>query len=214
MTQAELARRIGIQQPSVAAILSGKAKGTRYLHRIARVLETTPEWLLGETDDPNAPPHRLGEASLAFRGPEPEGRQPARPDLLSIREIDLTLGFGSTYLDIPVTETVHDFPRDWIRQYTKAKADQLLFAQGVGDSMQPTLYDSDLLLIDCSQQTLNMADKIWAIAFGEVGGVKRLRPLPGGGVQILSDNPNVPDATAYDGELHILGRVVAVVRKM
>ena len=133
---------------------------------------------------------------------------------IPIREIDLTLGFGSTYLDVPVTETVRHFSRDWIRQYTRADPDHLLFAQGVGDSMFPTLLDSDLLLIDCSQTSLSMADKIWAVAYADCGSVKRLRPVPGGGVMMLADNPAVPDAVAYDGELHILGRVVAVVRKM
>jgi len=30
----------------------------------------------------------------------------------------------------------------------------------------------------------------------------------------LSDNPAVPPETAYDGELHVFGRVVAVVKKI
>jgi len=134
--------------------------------------------------------------------------------LVPIREIDLTLGMGATYLDVPVTETVRHFPLDWIRNYTRAAPENLLFAQGVGDSMEPTLRDSDLLLIDCSQDRLNMADKVWAIAYANCGAVKRLRPVPSGGVEILSDNPNVPTAVAHDGEVHIFGRIVATVRKM
>lgn len=134
--------------------------------------------------------------------------------LVPVREIDLSLGMGATYLDVPVTETVRLFPIEWLRLYTKADPEHLLFAQGVGDSMEPTLRDSDLMLIDCSQKHLNMSDKVWAIAYADCGAVKRLRPVPGGGVEILSDNLNVPTATAYDGELHILGRVVATVRKM
>lgn len=134
--------------------------------------------------------------------------------LVPVREIDLSLGMGATYLDVPVTETIRHFPIDWLRLYTKAAPEHLLFAQGVGDSMEPTLRDSDLLLIDCSQRHLNMSDKVWAITYADCGAVKRLRPVPGGGVEILSDNPSVSTATAFDGELHILGRVVATVRKM
>lgn len=212
MSQAELARRVKITQPSINHLIRKGAGGSAHLHKIARELETTPEYLTGETDNPSA--SVVGDARHAFRGFEPASGLSPRAELVPVREIDLTLGFGATYLDVPVTETVRHFSRDWIRQYTKASPEHLMFAQGVGDSMFPTLLDSDLLLIDCSQQTLTMSDKIWAVAYADCGSVKRLRPLPGGGVQMLADNSSVPDAVAYDGELHILGRVVAVVRKM
>ncbi len=204
ITQTELARRIGVTQGTIAQLISGRIQSSSKLHKIAKALETTPEYLTGETDDPDA-----GYVPL------PSTEQVAADlGLVPVREIDLTLGMGATYLDVPVTETIRHFPIEWLRLYTRAAPEHLLFAQGVGDSMEPTLRDSDLLLIDCSQRHLNMSDKIWAIAYAECGAVKRLRPVAGGGVEILSDNPAVPTATAFDGELHILGRVVASVRKM
>lgn len=212
LTQTALARLAGVEQPSINRVIKGKTTKPRFLHEIAKALGTSTGYLLGETDDPL--PLTMSEPRLAYRGPEPDQRLAPAAQVVPVREIDLTLGMGARYLDVPVTETVRHFSRDWIRQYTRAAPEHLLFAQGVGDSMKPTLEDSDLLLIDCSQQTLNMADKIWAISYADCGSVKRLRPVPGGGVEILSDNPAVPTATAYDGELHILGRVVAVVRKM
>lgn len=207
MTQTELARQVGITQPTIGDLLSGKSQGSKHLHRIARVLQTTPEALTGERVELGSALH---DPRLAFSGFPPQ----IPPEMALVREIDLSLGMGSTYLDVPVSEKFRHFSRDWLRQYTHADPENLLFAQGMGDSMFPTLLDSDLLFIDCSQQNLNVADRIWALAYAECGSVKRLRPVPGGGVLMLSDNPNVPDATAYDGELHILGRVVAVVRKM
>ena len=204
ITQTELARRIGVTQGTIAQLISGRIQSSSKLHKIAKALETTPEYLTGETDDPDA-----GYVAL------PSTEQVAADlGLVPVREIDLTLGMGATYLDVPVTETIRHFPIEWLRLYTRAAPEHLLFAQGVGDSMEPTLRDSDLLLIDCSQRHLNLSDKIWAIAYAECGAVKRLRPVAGGGVEILSDNPAVPTATAFDGELHILGRVVATVRKM
>lgn len=204
ITQTELARRVGVTQGTIAQLISGRIQSSSKLHKIAKALETTPEYLTGETDDPDA-----GYVPL------PSTEQVAADlGLVPVREIDLTLGMGATYLDVPVTETIRHFPIEWLRLYTRAAPEHLLFAQGVGDSMEPTLRDSDLLLIDCSQRHLNMSDKIWAIAYAECGAVKRLRPVAGGGVEILSDNPAVPTATAFDGELHILGRVVASVRKM
>lgn len=204
ITQSALARMVGVTQPSINHLIKNGSQGSKHLHKIAAALRTTPEYLTGETDDPDA-----GYVAL------PSAEQVAADlGLVPVREIDLTLGMGATYLDVPVTETIRHFPIEWLRLYTRAAPEHLLFAQGVGDSMEPTLRDSDLLLIDCSQRHLNMSDKIWAIAYAECGAVKRLRPVAGGGVEILSDNPAVPTATAFDGELHILGRVVASVRKM
>jgi phage repressor protein C with HTH and peptisase S24 domain len=135
-------------------------------------------------------------------------------DLVAVQEIDLKFGMGATELELPVTSQIRHFSREWLRQYTHANPDKLYFAQGIGDSMEPTIKDSDLLLIDTSEDTIRVSDKFWAIAFGYSGMVKRLRPMPDGSVRILSDNPNVPDEVAHDGELHLLGRVVGIVRKM
>jgi transcriptional regulator with XRE-family HTH domain len=58
LSQAELARRVGMSQPSVWALLNRNKTGSRNLHRIARELRTTPAYLTGETDNPDegAPP--------------------------------------------------------------------------------------------------------------------------------------------------------------
>lgn len=54
VSQSELARRIGISQASIFRLVAGKAYGSTHLHKIARELGTTPAYLTGETDDPNA----------------------------------------------------------------------------------------------------------------------------------------------------------------
>lgn len=54
LSQSELARRVGLTQATVYRLLSGKAYGTTHLHKIARELGTTPAYLNGETDDPEA----------------------------------------------------------------------------------------------------------------------------------------------------------------
>lgn len=203
MSQAELARRTGLAQPTINNLINRNKVGTKYLHNIAAELQTTPAYLSGEVDDP----------SVGFV-PAPSAQAVAAElGLVPIRELDLSLGMGATYLDVPVTEQIRHFDQGWLCQYTHAAPEHLIFAQGVGDSMFPTLLDSDLLLIDCSQKVLNVSDKIWAAAYAGCGLVKRLRQTPTG-VAMISDNPQVPDAIAYDGELFLLGRVVAIIRKI
>jgi phage repressor protein C with HTH and peptisase S24 domain len=212
-TQSELARVIGIKQSSIAALLSGKAQSSKFLHDIARQLGVTVDWLNGATDDRSSsviPDHQSRSHKRAFDNELAAGHM----GLVGVREIDLTFGMGSTYLDVPVTEAVRYFSADWLRIYTRSSPDRLFFAEGLGDSMSPTILDSDLLLIDTGQAHVNMGDKIWAISFGDVGMIKRLRPLSDGSVEILSDNAQVPSIVAHDGEMTVLGRVVAVVRKV
>ncbi|MDE8651469.1 helix-turn-helix domain-containing protein [Novosphingobium album (ex Liu et al. 2023)] len=52
ISQAELARRVGVSQQTIAKLVGGSAYNSRYLHKIARELATTPAYLTGETDDP------------------------------------------------------------------------------------------------------------------------------------------------------------------
>lgn len=203
ISQSELARRVGVTQQTIGKLCKGQSHGSKYLHQIARELGTTPEYLTGGIDDPAKgavplpTPHTLAE----------------QLDLVEVPEIDLKFGMGATDLELPVTSSTRHFSRTWIRQYTRAAPEHLYFAQGIGDSMMPTIHDSDLLLVDTSERNLNLGDKIWAISYCGQGMIKRLRNK-GDGVQILSDNQLVPPDMAYDGELHILGRVVGTFRKM
>lgn len=155
-------------------------------------------------------PYRPQEPVPKFGAPFPD----RSPDLVPVREIDLSFGMGATYLDVPVTEEVHHFPRAWLRRYTRSAPEKLFFAQGIGDSMQTTLYDSDLLLIDTAQNQLTSSDRIWVITYANCGSIRRLRPMPDGSVALMADNPSIPREVAYDGELNIVGRVVAYQRKL
>jgi len=203
ISQSKLAREVGVTQGTIAHLANGRSSSSVHLPKIARELQTTVAYLEGEADDPTQGyvPLPSTDAVASELG------------LVPVREIDLRYGMGATELEVPVTTTVRHFSRDWIRIYTGASPDHLYFAQGIGDSMSPTILDSDLLLIDASEQTLHLADKIWACAYGNSGMVKRLRQMADGSVKIMSDNQNVRDEIAYDDELHVLGRVVAIVRK-
>lgn len=51
LSQAELARRVGLTQPAIFALINKNKTGSKSLHLIARELHTTPAYLNGETDD-------------------------------------------------------------------------------------------------------------------------------------------------------------------
>lgn len=81
LTQAELARRAGVSQPTIFKLIRENKTGSRVLHKVARVLQTTPAHLTGETDDPDGdgpdePTLTSDEAELLelFRAIEPKER--------------------------------------------------------------------------------------------------------------------------------------------
>lgn len=135
--------------------------------------------------------------------------------MVAVAEIDLRFGLGGTTMDQEIVEAnaeTRDFPLAWLRQITTSPPSQLYWARGQGDSMEPKIGDGEIILIDRSQTTPSFGDLYWAIAYGSTAMIKRLRPQPDGSVKILSDNQNVPAEIAFDGEMTIFGRVVAVVK--
>lgn len=168
--------------------------------------------------------HRIGKTEADLYEPSSPASKPALPgeapqpaadtDDVALQEWDIAYGMGGgSYLDLPVTGTPHTFSRQWLRNFTHAPPDKIFLARGAGDSMSPTILDADMVIIDTSEREIRVGDKIWAVVYGTTGFIKRIRPMPDGSVKLLSDNPNVPAETAYDGELSVVGRVVAVVRK-
>lgn len=210
-SQAELARRVGIKTTTIWKLVNGQTQNSRFLHQIAKALGTTVEYLTGETDDPA--PKGLAEGQVTYRGKEP-GRG---ANMVEVAGIDLNFGLGGAFMDQEIVEHQAErllFPAAWLRQITTTPAEHLYWTSGVGNSMEPAISDGDVILIDRSKVGSSFGDLYWAIAYGQAGMIKRLRPMPDGSVKILSDNQNVPPEIAYDGELHVFGRVVAVIRKV
>ena len=140
---------------------------------------------------------------------------PANDDQVEIDSIDLSYGLGGTFLDTEDIEIEKaTFSRGWLRQFTDSPPNMLFSTQGAGDSMWPTIHDRDVVIVDRSQKVVDQGDKIWAIVFGGVGMIKRLRPMPDGTVKILSDNQSIPPELATDGDLFIVGRIAAIVRRV
>lgn len=199
-TAAAIARAIGSANTTINRFKKGSATTRLGRQTLMKLREAYPKFP-GFTDEDGSSRPDEEEDDLDL-------------DEVEIQQWDIAYGMGGgTFLDLPVTGDRHKFSRSWLRQFTHAPASQIFLAAGTGDSMTPTILDADIVVIDTSQREVRMADRIWAAAYGQTGIIKRLRPMPDGSVKILSDNPNVSPETAYDGELSIVGRVVAIVRK-
>jgi phage repressor protein C with HTH and peptisase S24 domain len=209
-SQRSLAKAIGVEQPTINRLLNGEVKNPRFLHLIAPQLQTSVEYLTGATDEAEAAGMAEGRRSFAMPGSDIA----TLDGLVPVKEIDLMLGAGGTYLDDgAITETTRYFPRDWLREFTDAPADMLVFARVKGDSMKPTLLDGAIVIIDLRRKRINEQDEVWSIAIADIGMVKRIWANPDGSYKIKSDNPNVGPESAHDDEMFVIGRVVASIGK-
>lgn len=67
MSQAELARRTTIPQSTINSLIKRGRRSSPHLIRIARELRTTPAYLTGESDDPEA---EFGEDAIDLTAEE------------------------------------------------------------------------------------------------------------------------------------------------
>lgn len=204
-TQASLARAVKVSQPTIFAILNGDTKRPKDLRKIALELETSEAWLLGETDDPEE-----GALGVTDRDTLAE-----KLGLSLIPELELGYSMGGgNYLEVYEHKGFRAFDREWLRSISRGELGALFVARGEGDSMEPTLKDGDIVLIDTSQKDIRQQDRIWALSYGELGMIKRVRRLPGGSYELMSDNATVKPVTANDGEMHVVGRVIWIGRRI
>lgn len=205
MSQSALARAIGVSQPTISAIFNGGVQRTKHLRDIAIHLDTTEAWLLGETDDPNEGALRSTDKQAIAE----------KLGLWLVPEMEMSFAMGSgSFLEVFEQRGNRAFDREWLRTVSAGNLDKLFVAQGDGDSMEPTLRDGDIVLIDGSQRVIDRPDRIWAVTYGGLGMIKRVRRLPGGTFELMSDNASVRPIAANEDEMHVVGRVVWIGRRI
>jgi len=162
--------------------------------RYGKAFKVHASWLMGEGGDaPVMPdlPQVLGAA-------DGDGA-------IALKRINIGFAMGDgSNLDDYIEEGRMEFDANLLRLISSSPAHRL----GVGDSMQPTLMDSDLIVIDTLQNQLNKWDRIWALSLQGAGAVKRLGPAERGKVEIISDNPAIPNRVVPMEDVRIIGRVV------
>lgn len=206
LSQSELARRVGVTQPTINALIHGGNTTSKHLHRIAAELETSPAWLAGETDE-DVP---VAVAPSALKALTDKLDLAIVPEL----EIGYSMGGGATVFEQYEQKGVVPFQRAWLRTMMRGSLDDLFVARGEGDSMQPTLMDGDIVLIDTAQKDIRQQDRIWAVSYGDLGVIKRVRRTPRGSYLLMSDNPAVSPVECVDEEMHVVGRVIWIGRRI
>lgn len=198
LSQAELARMIGVKQPSIFKILSGQTLNPKNILEIATALNVDPHWLKTGEGDPD-PSYRIVEVS------EPQNPNTVRIDIL---DVEASAGNG-VYLS-PTEQGLlsQEFDLTFFRQqFGRADAKHLKLITVKGDSMAPTLESGDLLYVDISENYF-AADGLYVFTFDGQTFIKRLQKV-GKEMLVISDNPTYKEWTfTQDDDVFIHGRVI------
>ncbi|EJL21923.1 putative transcriptional regulator [Novosphingobium sp. AP12] len=139
----------------------------------------------------------------------------AAENVVTLRSFDLSYSMGpGTNIDDYVEDEEVQFDAGMLAKLTRAPAESLFVARGEGDSMFPTLLNDDTIVIDTTQKVVNLRDRIWACSIHGAGAIKRLRPSAEGKVEVISDNPAIKDDLVDAVDIHIIGRVIWLGRRV
>lgn len=209
LSQKKVADAAGISAPGVNLYFKG-------INALNLPFATVLSELLGVPIDSFSP--RLAEeartVASALKKTRGAGGPPSVEDHVLIPHYDAKAACGDGYLNdhVEVNGSLA-FRRDWIKSLG-CKADDLYVIYAQGASMEPYIFEGDIVLIDTS--SVEPADRhVYALRrpSGEVS-IKRMIQQISGAWLVRSDNPDkstYPDEPVTDAVLHeipILGRVI------
>lgn len=127
-------------------------------------------------------------------------------------DIRASAGGGALIPDAP--DALHRilFRMQWLRSMTRAPLENIFAVEVEGDSMEPTLRQGDLVLVDTSRRDPG-SDSIFLLDDGELK-VKRVQRDPRTQLLVIrSDNPHYEDFRDVPPEnINIVGRVFWIAR--
>ncbi|MGJ0236956.1 LexA family transcriptional regulator [Novosphingobium fluoreni] len=201
----DFAVAVGVNPTTYRAYENGQNGFAKYAPVFAKKLGVSGDWLLDGGPKPSVAPQEMKPLSPVV----------ADDRAVTLRSFDLSYSMGpGTNIDDYVEEGTYDFDRAMLAKLTQAPPDRLFVARADGDSMFPTLLSEDLVVIDTTQRVVNLRDRIWACSIYGAGAIKRLRPAARGKMEIISDNPAVKDDLVDADDIHIVGRVIWLGRRI
>lgn len=208
----EIGEAIGRDRTIATKLLNGQIPfDFKYIDGFSRVLRISKAEVLRRFGI-------LDEDADAIPGPSGASLDDlaAEHGLVFVDEIDLAFGMGATFLDDrePEVMGIVPFRENWLHGLYSGDVKHLKVVRGRGDSMEPTIRDGDTVLVDTSLRRIDDQDRIWAISYGDLGMIRRIRVTPKGSWMLMPDNQVVRPDEVGDGETFIIGRVIWIGRRI
>ena len=179
LSQAELARIIGVKQPSIFKILSGQTLNPKNILEIATALGVNAHWLKTGEGSPDA-------GVFAFTS-EKDDDHTLRVDLLDAELAAHSSGIiNAEYPD--VISSIF-FTHEGVKRILgKTTTDGVYMFKVPTDSMAPTITQNDIVFIDTNVKEY-IGEGVYSFNLNGETYIKRLQRLPTGVIMALSDNP-------------------------
>ena len=166
LNQTEMAKKLGIHPQPLSRYERGElSPSAELLIHIAQRLNINPIWLLYDTGD------MFGQEPAAFDHTPPDG-------FTFVPLYDVKAAAGAGYIN--GTEDIKDFlafKTSWIKTTLRSIVADLFLIHLIGDSMEPTLKEGDIILGDKGK----INRKKWHIYYkGRIRTFNQTSPVPGG----------------------------------
>lgn len=203
ISQGQLADKVGISQPAIQKMTSGKTSGSRKMVELAHALGVRPEWLSS------------GVGEMRIDGNVPSAAQPVSEtiDVFRVDVLDLKVSAGpGSFMISEFVEVLHaiEFTTEHARSLFGNRTQNDVKVMTVdGDSMCSTIQSGDRLFFDVSVRNFKV-DGVYAFVFGHHFHVKRLQ-MQGLQLAVLSDNPAYKDwyvTEENQDQLYIMGKAL------
>ncbi len=215
-------KKVEISDSMLRKYLDGSMPGVDKLIKIADAAEVTLDWLAAGRGPMRSEKEYVPD--IVVHGPDGEVtmiemkgvKAGQRADLTLVPRLDIqaSAGVGALVQEEQAVELIA-FQSAWLRSIGVAPS----FARIItarGDSMEPTIRDGDVLLIDTSVSEVR-DNGIYCVVYGSMLLVKRVHPRMNGSLQLISDNAVYPAEEVSPAEvpaLSIAGRVMWYSRSL
>lgn len=197
----ELGQEIGVSDRTISNYERGERRpSVDYLTLLYEHLDANAEWLLSGNGD------MLKDKS---------SNMPVKisaDDFWFIPKLNINAAAGAgSIVDVENVEDYIAFQKAWFNNHIFAPKSSLAVLTANGDSMEPTIKNGDMLLVDTSQNQAK-SDNIYIIRVDHSLVVKRVQCLPGNKLQVISDNKTydsyIIDLADESQQASIIGKVV------
>ena len=206
--KSESARKCGIAQKTFSSYLDGTEPTASKLVQLANGLGVNLLWL-ATGDGEKFPNASVGGEKLS----EQSGGEPSNvivpDDTIEIPRLDIRASAGAGAFGA-IGEVIEfmPFPRAWLKAKGLNPA-AMRIVDVAGDSMEPTLSDGDIIMVDTSVKRIRK-DALYVIVRDDEVFVKRGQRRLNGSVLITSDNERYPPEEFSEADadrLRVAGRV-------
>jgi phage repressor protein C with HTH and peptisase S24 domain len=198
LDQSELARRVGIKQPSIAHLLSPEAKKSGHTPVIARVLRIDAEWLATGRGSPELK-HTLPSIEGSV------GLSTTREPIIKVPLISWVQ--ASRYVEAYDPYERGDSEGEVEVPYGK---DTLVALRVKGSSMNRVAPEGSIIIVDYSDKTLT-SGKYYVVKQDAKATFKRYRANPD---RFEPDSTETHDTIFPEGPVEVVGRVVKVINDL